>query len=377
MAQSARLKDEFLAMLAHELRNPLAPIRNAVEIMKLCASPEKQVEQARVLLRGRSQILQASRRFLDVSRITQGKIALKTSPVVLNNIVSRALETSGPLLEQRKHKVSIVEAAADAMVAGDETRLVQVLSNLLNNAAKYTPEGGEVLIALDAKDGWSTITVKDSGIGIAPEMLPNIFDLFVQVDRSLDWSQGGLGIGLTLVRTIVELHSGTIEARSKGIGRGSEFIVKLPLLEQMEGSNQPTEEIEKVSQAPANLKILVVDDNVDSAETLAMFLELRGNSLHVAHNGMSALNLAESEYIDLVFLDIGLPEMDGYEVAKRIRPVSKNKNMQLIALTGYGQTEDIQKARSAGFDRHFTKPVDFDALEDLLNSAERSQGETV
>ncbi len=366
-----RLKDEFLAMLAHELRNPLAPIRNAVEIMKIQATSDEHTEMARsVIDRQVRNITRLVDDLLDVSRITQGKITLQSEPTDLKRVVARALETSGPLLQARKHRVRVVETAVSPTVFGDETRLAQVLANLLNNAAKYTPEGGEVIITTTESDGWASMSVKDSGIGIPSEMLPTIFDLFIQVDRSLDRSQGGLGIGLTLVRTLVELHGGAVEARSGGPGEGSEFIVRLPLVVQQPENKEPAEPWKLNGNGRtghSNLNILVVDDNVDSAESLALFFQLRGNSVHVAHNGPQAIALAQADHLDLVFLDIGLPEMDGYEVARRLRPLSKNQKMRLVALTGYGRQDDIDRAHAAGFDEHFTKPVDIDDLERFLS----------
>jgi len=366
LAAADRRKDEVLAMLAHELRNPLAPVRNALEVIRLRGTDPALVEQARAT--AAHQVGHMARLIddlLDVARITSGKIQLRAEPVDLAAAMAHAAEAARPLIEARGHHFELTPPPAPARVQGDPTRLEQVLTNLLNNAAKYTEPGGRITFTAALAPGVATLRVRDSGTGIAPEMLPRIFDLFAQDDRSLVRSQGGLGIGLTLVRSLVELHDGTVTADSAGPGLGSEFVVRLPTLP--EGPADPGR-----SAAPASppagppRRVLVVDDHADSARTLARVLELWGHAVRVAHSGPEAIAQVAAQPADLILLDIGLPEMDGYEVARRLRDQAPAAAMTLIALTGYGQDEDRRRSRAAGFDHHLVKPVDLADLQRLL-----------
>lgn len=368
-----RRKDEFLAMLAHELRNPLAPIRNAVEVMRHFSSPDPEMERMRDIIERQTELLtRLVDDLLDVSRITQGRIALRKERVDLHTIIDRAVETSRPLIDARKHRLTLALPSAPIEVEGDLVRLAQALSNLLNNAAKYTPSGGDIRLTADVNEGEVTVRVKDSGVGIAPEDLPQVFGLFSQVDRSLDRTQGGLGIGLTVVHSLIEMHGGRVEAFSEGTGKGSEFVVHLPLMKQVgraaNASPFPIEEEESQLQPSPYYRVLVVDDNVDSAESMTMLLKFAGHQVQMAFDGLSALRVARSFLPQVVLLDIGLPKMNGYEVASELRKENGLEKAVLIALTGYGQAEDRQRSKLAGFDHHLTKPVDYDRLSSLIDS---------
>ena len=368
LAEADRRKDEFLAMLAHELRNPLAPVRNALEVIRLRPEDASLVDQARATAaRQVGHMARLIDDLLDVARITTGKIQLRTEPVDLAAVMAHAAEAARPLIEARQHHLEVSPPPGPARVPGDPTRLEQVLTNLLNNAAKYTEPGGRIHLSAEVAPGAATIRVRDTGIGIPAETLPRIFDLFAQDDRSLVRSQGGLGIGLTLVRSLVELHGGTVHAASAGPGKGSEFVVRLPA---------PPGDPAAPGRAPAesapgrpHRRILVVDDHADSARTLARVLELWGHEVRVAHSGPDGIAEAAARPPDLILLDIGLPGMDGYEVARRLRALAAPASMALVALTGYGQDEDRRRARDAGFDHHLVKPVDFDDLRGLLGRA--------
>ncbi|HMC87925.1 MAG TPA: response regulator, partial [Gemmataceae bacterium] len=341
-----RLKNEFLSMLAHELRNPLAPIRNAVQILKHSKAREEEFEWARDIIdRQLLQLVRLVDDLLDVSRITRGKIILQPEPLNAAAVVARAVETSRPFLDARSQILTVEMPQETVQIRGDETRLAQVLSNLLNNAAKFTPEGGRIWITLERAGDEALLRVRDTGIGIPAEMLSTIFDLFTQVDRSLDRSQGGLGIGLTLVRRLVEMHGGSVEAHSAGINQGSEFIVRLPVLKQ-----EQTPSIAGNGSVPARLigpsqRVLIVDDNVDSAESLAVLLRQSGHEVRTTHDGPSALDLTSSYRPEVVLLDIGLPGMDGYEVARRLKQQPGMQAVSLAAVTGYGQEEDRRRSR--------------------------------
>jgi len=358
-------------MLAHELRNPLAPIRNSLEVIRLRGTDPALVEQARAIAAHQvGHMARLIEDLLDVARITTGKIQLRTEPVDLAAAMTRAAEAAGPLIEARGHHFQMTPPPGPARVQGDPTRLEQVLTNLLNNAAKYTEPGGRITFTAALAPGVATLRVRDSGTGIAPEMLPRIFDLFAQDDRSLVRSQGGLGIGLTLVRSLVELHDGTVTADSAGPGLGSEFVVRLPTLP--EGPADPGRSAAAAPATPSgrpSRRVLVVDDHGDSARTLARVLELWGHEVRVAHSGPEAIAQVAAHPADLILLDIGLPEMDGYEVARRLRDQAPAAAMTLIALTGYGQDEDRRRSRAAGFDHHLVKPVDLADLQRLLERA--------
>jgi signal transduction histidine kinase/CheY-like chemotaxis protein len=362
-----RRKDEFLATLGHELRNPLAPISNSLEIMKLSgAFDNPRTQQAGAVMD--RQIHHLNRLvddLLEVSRITRGVIEVRREPLDLTSIVKAAIETSRPVLDNLRHELW-VELDPEAMcVGGDPVRLTQVFANLLNNAAKYTNHGGRISITTRHENGEALISVKDNGIGIAPNALSQVFDMFMQVDRSTRRSQGGLGIGLTLVRSLVGMHGGSVEARSEGPGLGSEFIVRLPLLgEQHASAEQPR----RMKPLPSR-RILIVDDSRDGGESLATLLRVLGAEVALAHSGRHALECVDDFKPDVVLLDIGMPGMDGYEVARRIRENPANRQISLIALTGWGQEEDRRRSVAAGFDHHLVKPADIEQLRQLLTVA--------
>jgi PAS domain S-box-containing protein len=366
LKETDRRKDEFLAMLAHELRNPLAPIRNAVQIFRAKGPPVPELQWARdVIDRQVFQLTRLVDDLLDVSRITRGKIELRKERVQLAAIVNSAVEASRPLIEKWGHEFTVTLPPEPIYLEADQTRLAQALLNLLNNAAKYTEQGGRIWLTAERDGEHVVIRVKDTGIGIPQEMLPRIFDMFTQVDRSLERSQGGLGIGLTLVQSLVERHGGTVKAHSGGPGKGSEFVVRLPVAAESKDRGQDgAAGIEKVA-APAKCRILVVDDNQDAADSLAMLLRILGNEVHTAHDGLEAVGAAGVFRPDVVLLDIGLPKLNGYEAGRRIRE-QQGKGVVLIALTGWGQEEDRRRSKEAGFDYHMTKPVEFDALQELL-----------
>ncbi|HEX4439229.1 MAG TPA: ATP-binding protein [Thermoanaerobaculia bacterium] len=376
LREAGRRKDEFLAMLAHELRNPLAPIRNAAQVLKLLGSPEVDQRWALDVIERQAQHLtRLVDDLLDVSRITQGKIALRREWVEVAAVVQRAVEETRSAVEERGHRLHVRVAPEPVRLEGDLTRLVQVVGNLLHNAAKYTPERGDVWLDAGEEDGRAVMRVRDDGIGLSAELLPHVFDLFTQADRSLDRSQGGLGIGLTLVRQLVELHGGEVEARSEGLGKGSEFIVRLPRVEPAQpadGAPWPG----SAAAPPQGLRILVVEDHTDSAEMLAFLLRLEGHEVRTASDGPSAIEAAGATRPQVVLCDIGLPGMSGYEVAAKLRQTPEGSAARLIALSGYGQAEDRRRSREAGFDYHLTKPVEPDALLALLASLRDSDGQT-
>ncbi|HWE39174.1 MAG TPA: response regulator, partial [Isosphaeraceae bacterium] len=337
-----RRKNEFLAMLAHELRNPLAPIRNAVEILQHLGLKDGDLGWASdVISRQVEQMVRLVDDLLDISRITGGKVQLRKEPIDVASVVSRAVETSRPLIEARGHRLAVELPREPLWVVGDRTRLSQVLANVLNNAAKYTADGGEIALSVGREAEEAVFRVRDTGVGIPPEMLSRVFDLFTQVDRSLDRSEGGLGIGLTLVHRLMEMHGGRVEARSEGPGRGSEFILRLPAAsangQHREGPKAPAAAGDAAADRRASCRILIVDDNQDSARTLERLLRISGHEVHTAPDGPAALGLMDSIRPDLVLLDIGLPGMDGYEVARRIRERPDGARILLVALTGYGR----------------------------------------
>ena len=365
-----RRKDEFLAMLAHELRNPLAPIANAAqmlclwnkgasgEIKSACEVVDRQVRQMTRIVDD----------LLDISRITRGKINLQLAVVEVSSIISAAIETSRPLIESRKHKLNITLASGALRINADVTRLAQAITNLLHNAAKYTEEGGEIWLSVDRDGNDATITVRDNGVGIPADLLPSVFDLFTQADRTIDRAQGGLGIGLTLVRSLVELHRGSVSVASEGPGRGSKFVVRLPLVIASPGREHPSSSSNHGAAPAFPQRVLVVDDNVDSATTLALMLKAMGHEPAVSHDGPTAIETARTFRPTLVLLDIGLPAMNGYMVAKELRTMPALRGTVLAALTGYGEDQDRRRSKEAGFDLHFVKPVQIAALEELIGS---------
>ncbi|HYL87304.1 MAG TPA: response regulator [Burkholderiales bacterium] len=371
-----RRKDEFLAMLSHELRNPLAPIRNAVELMRRVGSAESRLVMARdVIDRQATQLTRLVDELLDVSRISQGKIVLKKEPVELAKIVAHSVETSRPMIDQREQRLAIEVSARPVWLQGDFARLSQAVSNLLNNASKYTPEGGRIRLTASATEGVATITVEDNGTGIEPELLPRVFELFVQGERGLDRAQGGLGIGLTLVKRLVELHQGRVEAQSDGPGTGARFRILLPSISAVQ-PERPAAPPPVASQEVYGRRVLVVDDNVDAAESTAAFLRLEGHEVKTVSDGNEALASVRVFAPHVIVLDIGLPGLDGYAVARRLREQGDTSHALLIAMTGYGQKDDRQKATEAGFDYFFVKPTDPSQLQHAIERG-RAHDETV
>jgi PAS domain S-box-containing protein len=366
LAEADRQKNEFLAMLSHELRNPLAPMRNALSLMKLANGDEGVTREARDLIeRQLHHLVRLVDDLLDVSRIIRGRVELRREPVDLAAVVARAIETARPVIDAYGHQLGVMLPPAPVHVEGDVVRLAQVIANLLTNAARYSGKPGRINLGVWCDGGDAVLSVRDYGVGIAPELLPRIFELFVQGDHTLARSQGGLGIGLTLVKRLVEMHGGAVSAISAGPGTGSEFIVRLPA---MAGREARTFESEAPQDRPASAprRVLVVDDNVDAAESIAKLLRLAGHEVECVYDGPQALQGATRSRPDVVVLDIGLPGMDGYEVARRLRTLPQFRHTALIALTGYGQDSDRQSSRQAGFDHHLTKPVDPDVLERLI-----------
>jgi PAS domain S-box-containing protein len=364
-----RRKDEFLAMLAHELRNPLAPIQHSVAILQHGGAASENLTYAGDII-GR-QVQHLARLvddLLDVSRITLGKVVLHKERVELATVLARAVETSRPVIDARRHRLTLSLPPRGVRVLADPTRLAQVIGNLLTNAAKYTDEGGDILLACQREGDEVVIRVRDTGMGIPSELLPQVFGLFIQGERSLDRSEGGLGIGLTLVHRLVDMHAGTVEAQSDGPGKGSEFVVRLPALADEPQSLEP--EAAPDSGPGGNHCVLVVEDNRDGADSLAVLLNLMGHQVRVAYNGSEAVQLANTLRPHVVLLDIGLPGMSGYEVARHLRDLPGFEKTLLIAMTGYGQEEDRQRGREAGFDHYLVKPVDLDKIEHLLKSIE-------
>jgi signal transduction histidine kinase/ActR/RegA family two-component response regulator len=366
--QANRAKDEFLAMLGHELRNPLAPIRNAAQILKRSAADGSRVEQASAIIeRQVEHLARLLEDLLEVSRVTRGLIELDREPVELKTVVEGALEQCRPMVEARRHTLRRQLTPEPAVTLGDPVRLVQVVSNLIINAAKYTPEGGDITVGLELEPQWVRLWVHDNGQGIDPDLVPYIFQLFTQARRTPDRTHGGLGLGLAVVKRLVEMHGGTVSAESEGPGRGSAFKVCLPrLVASGHVAGGPTGSLFSQAEASA-LRILIVDDNVDAANTLAMLLQAAGHQTWVEYDGPRAIDRAKREKPQVLLLDIGLPGMDGYEMAQRLRLIPALRSSVLIAVTGYGQPEDRSRSAAAGFDHHLVKPVDPDHLETLLS----------
>ncbi|MES3002720.1 MAG: ATP-binding protein [Pseudomonadota bacterium] len=360
-------KDEFLATLAHELRNPLAPIRNALQIMRLSGKQEVHENARNIIERQLGQMVHLVDDLLDVSRISQGKVELRLELADVASAVQAAVETSRPLIEAGRHVLEVrLPLPQTLMVNADVTRLCQIVANLLNNAAKYTPDGGRIEVSAQREDGLALVTVKDSGVGIPGAMLPRVFDMFAQVDRHSERAQGGLGIGLALVKQLVAMHGGQVDARSGGPGRGSEFTVRIPLAEAGAPGPAPIEAHKLEAGGERGVRVLVVDDNVDSATSMAQVLDMLGYQTHTVHDGLEAVSAAADFAPDVVLLDIGLPGISGHEAARRIRSQEGGQQMLLVALSGWGQEEDLRKSAAAGFDRHFVKPVDLHVLMNVV-----------
>jgi len=363
LSNADRRKDEFLATLSHELRNPLAPMRSALDVFRL---RHNEGGDERLLLAFDRQLRHLTRLvddLMEVSRITQNRMQLRRAPLDLGQLVASAAQDLAPTMAAARHTLRLQPCPTSLVVDADATRLAQVVINLLTNAAKYTPDGGLIDVRLGCADGQAELRIRDNGIGIAPQALASVFDLFAQLEPGLDRARGGLGIGLSLARGIVELHGGTIRAESPGVGRGSEFILRLPLAAGCcteEKTAAPTHLVSK-------LRVLVVDDNVDAAQTMALALDLFGCETQVAHTAAQALALADNLAPDVALLDIGLPDFNGYELARRLRLQLEGRAITLIAATGWGQEKDRKLALEAGFDHHLTKPIDVEQLRLLLS----------
>ncbi|MEO6808356.1 MAG: ATP-binding protein, partial [Isosphaeraceae bacterium] len=363
-----RKKNEFLAMLAHELRNPLAAISYAEQALRASSEDDKQSLSKEVIGRQVAHLSRLIDDLLDVSRITLGKIKLKMEPVLLSTIVADAVEVTRPLIDEKRHQLTVSVEPATMTLQADRVRLGQIISNLITNAAKYTEDGGQISVTArpEPEGNQCAVVVKDNGQGIEPEMLSQVFDLFTQVGALIHRSNGGLGIGLTLVKTLAELHGGSVEAKSQGIGLGSEFTLRMPLLSQ--SAIEPPTPLAVHATAPfQKSRILIVDDNLDSARGLAMLLKRFGHEVSVAHDGPSALDVARARTFDVILLDIGLPGLSGYEVASELRKGGPCQKSVIIAVTGYGQDEDRRRSRDAGIDHYLVKPIEPDDLLTLLS----------
>ena len=368
LREADRRKDEFLAMLAHELRNPLAPVRTALEVFRKRGLHDEILERS--MASAERQVTHMTRLvddLLDVSRITRGKVEIKPTPVLLSDIVEGATQACESFITQRRHTLSVSMPAEPVMLNVDPTRMTQVVANLLHNAAKYTPEQGRLELSAQSNGGELVLRVRDNGVGLKPDMLSRVFDLFVQVDPTSDRAQGGLGLGLTLVRSLVEMHGGSVSAQSEGLARGSEFTVRLPLPKGLDATPLPSLLQSAASASTLSpLHILLVEDNTDIRETLRDLLELHGHRVAEAGDGRAAVELVLSLRPQVALVDIGLPEMDGYTVAERVRASAGGAGTRLVALTGYGHPEDRKRALEAGFDAHLVKPVSSDDLSQVL-----------
>jgi CheY-like chemotaxis protein/two-component sensor histidine kinase len=364
-----RRKDEFLAMLAHELRNPLAPISNAVHILQITDGDSQRREwAAEVIGRQLRQLVRLVDDLLDVSRVTRGKIELKIESIDAGKVVAAAVETSAPFVEALDHTLTVLLPPEPLLLKGDFTRVAQILANLINNAAKYSDKGGRISLTATREGTEVVFRVRDTGIGIPRELLSHIFEPFTQIDRTLDRSRGGLGIGLTLVRRLVELQGGRVQAWSEGPDKGSEFTVSLPAADPAPRAKPTPKEPARTAALPSDLRVLVVDDNHDVAESTAVLLRLEGCEVHLAHDGEEALRQVRHLHPTAVLLDIGLPRMDGYQVAERIRAEPEHRGILIVAVSGYGQEEHRMRSKQAGFDYHIVKPIEPSVLTGLLAS---------
>jgi PAS domain S-box-containing protein len=368
LREADRRKDEFLATLAHELRNPLAPLRNGLEIMRLAQGDPAAMEEAREMMdRQLGQLVRLVDDLLDVSRISRGKLTLRLERAELGAIVRNAVETARHHLESNGHELSLDLPPGPIWLSADATRLAQVFSNLLHNASKYSDAGSEIRLAVTRRGTTAEIAVSDEGIGIPPAMLTKVFELFAQVDHSLEKAHGGLGIGLTIVQQLVEMHGGTVRAESEGLHKGSRFVVSLPISAPPEKKAARTRTVPEPS--PDALRVLVVDDNADAARTLGMMLKIKGCHSKCVHDGEEALAAAEEWIPHVILLDIGMPKMNGYDVCRKLRETAWGSVMTVVALTGWGQEEDRRKSVEAGFDHHLVKPLEWDLLHEILDQA--------
>jgi len=362
-----RRKDEFLAMLAHELRNPLAPIGAASDLLRFVHLDPARIQQtSEIIARQVKHMSSLIDDLLDASRVSRGLVKLQRSQVDARQLVTNAVEQVRPLIDARRHRLTLQTPPEAAMIHGDQKRLIQVITNLLNNAAKYSPEGGNILLTMDVELDRVTIRVADDGIGMAQGVISHVFEMFTQAERTSDRSQGGLGIGLALVKSLVELHDGTVAASSAGIGKGSQFTVSLPRVEAQEAHDKPGKTVRATAPAKSR-RMLVVDDNVDAAHMLAMLLEATGHKTMVEHTAKSALERARRDLPEVCLLDIGLPDLDGNDLARQLRAQPETERCILIAITGYGQEQDRRRTAESGFDYHLVKPVNMEQLLELLS----------
>jgi signal transduction histidine kinase/ActR/RegA family two-component response regulator len=379
LREADRRKDEFLATLAHELRNPLSLVRNVVTLQQNPNNPLPDPHWGQDIIdRQVKYLTRLTDDLFDVSRITREKLVLQKEPLDLTDIIKAAVESSRPLIDQRQHELTVTMSQDSIYVDADRLRLTQIFMNPLNNAAKYTPDPGHIWLNVERAGDTVVIRVKDTGVGIAAESLPHVFELFYQVDRSYTRSEGGLGLGLTLVHRLVELHGGKVEVRSEGMNRGSEFTVQLPVTALRPQCDTLAEDLLTETPLPARIRrILVADDFPQSAETLARLLEKDGNEVQIAEDGVAAVEAAAEFLPDVVLMDIAMPRLDGYQAAKRIRQQPWGKQMILIALTGWGQQQDRRRTQEAGFDAHLTKPVNYEAIVTLLTNLANSSSDAV
>jgi PAS domain S-box-containing protein len=370
LQEANQRKDQFIALLAHELRNPLAPLRNGLHVIRLAGTDTTAIVQAREMMdRQLSHMVRLVDDLLDISRVSQNKMELRRSRVLLKDVISSAVETARPAIEEAGHELNISLAPEPVYLDADLTRLAQVFSNLLNNSAKYTERGGRIWLAVERQDGDVIVSVRDTGLGIPANDLPRIFDMFSQVDRSVERSTGGLGIGLALVKGLVEMHGGTVTATSEGQSKGSTFVVKLPVLESTAAPVLDVPSSEPPHAGPRR-RILVVDDNRDSANSMAIMLRLMGNDVRTAHDGIEAIETAEEFRPKALLMDLGMPKLNGYEATQRIREQPWGRDMIIIAMTGWGQEADRTQSHEAGCDGHLVKPVNLSDLESLLTELE-------
>ncbi|HEU4433814.1 MAG TPA: PAS domain S-box protein [Pyrinomonadaceae bacterium] len=368
LSENDRRKNEFLATLAHELRNPLAPMSNMLEVVKRAGGDSETLRRAHdTIERQLAQMVRLVDDLLDLNRITHDRLELRRSEVELSSVIQQAIEVARPLIDAAGHNLTVDLPGEPICLNADRARLAQVFGNLLNNSCKYTSPNGEIRLGAQRDGDDVVVTVRDNGAGIPPDKLNSIFDMFMQVDRTAEQSQDGLGIGLTLVKRLAEMHGGSIEAKSRGEGQGSEFVVRLPVLEKQTEATAPASDA--AAEPSAKRRILIVDDNKDSADSLAMLLQITGNQTYMAHDGIEAVEAIEKHRPEVVLLDIGLPKLDGHEVCRRVREQPWGKDIVLIALTGWGQDDDRRKSEEAGFNGHLVKPVDYDKLLELLGGS--------